>query len=325
LEKKVVLSARRIRVILSVLLLIAANLLWAGQGVAIKTLAPGDGPLAIALLPLYCATIVGLGLLLLRRNVTHKFKMAWKFHREFLLAGICGQLTAQVGMTLGVSWSTASNGAILSLLIPIFGALIAVWLLRECLSSLRVGTIVMGLAGVFILSPLHNSPITQGGRHELLGNLLITAGCLGSAFYNVYSKRLLDSFSGLETLFFSYLPATLFSLPILFFVEPNCLGRLAHLTLPQWGAFGYLTVFFYGLAMVFFLKALESVDVIIASASLYLIPIAGVALATYILKERLTPRTIIGSAIVLFATSALFVFDASREEKILRNEQFVNN
>jgi drug/metabolite transporter (DMT)-like permease len=317
-----VFSARNTRVTFAVLLLIAANLLWAGQGVAIKILAVSDSPLAIALLPLYCVTIMGLGLLILRRrDVVRKFRAAWRFHREFFLAGICGQLMAQVGMTLGISWSTASNGAILSLLIPIFGALIAVWLLRERLSSLRVSSLLLGLVGVFMLSPLHGMSITRNGRRELHGDLLIAAGCLGSAFYNVYSKRLLNSFSDIETLFFSYLPATLFSLPVLFFAEPNCLGRLEHLTLTQWGAFGYLAVFFYGLAMVLFLKALETVDVIIASVSLYLTPIAGVALAFFILKERLAPRVIAGSAVVLFATCVLFFFDG----EVPRNERVVNN
>lgn len=318
-------SARNVRVTFALLLLIAANLFWAGQGVAIKILAVNDSPLAIALLPLYSITIVGLGLLILRPGVMQKFRAAWRFHREFFLAGICGQLMAQVGMTVGVSWSTASNGAILSLLIPIFGALIAAWLLRERLSSLRVSSLSLGLAGVFILSPMHNMSITRNGRHELLGDLLITAGCIGSAFYNVYSKRLLNYFSGIETLFFSYLPATVFSLPVLFLVEPHCLGKLEHLTLTQWGAFGYLAVFFYGLAMVFFLKALEAVDVITASASLYFIPIAGVALAFCILKERLAPRTIAGSAIVLFATGMLFFFDTSNQTEILRDEGFVKN
>src|SRR6185312_6700394 len=105
-------------------------------------------PMATALLPLYFITLPGLVILCLRGEVVQKFKTAWRLRREFFLAGIFGQLMAQVGMTLGVSWSTASNGAILSLLIPIFGALIAVWLLRERLSILRIVTLLLGLAGV---------------------------------------------------------------------------------------------------------------------------------------------------------------------------------
>ncbi len=293
----------------AIVLLVAANLLWAGQGIAIKSLAGGLGPLATALLPLYVVTLLGLGALSARNDAVQKFNAAWKLRREFFLAGICGQLMAQVGMTLGVSWSTASNGAILSLLIPIFSALIAVWLLRERLSPLRIGALLLGLAGVFLLSPMH-SPSSLGTHpHQLAGNLLIATGCLGSAFYNVYSKRLLDYFSALEILFFSYLSTTVFSLPMLFILEPHCLSRLAHLTLTQWPAFGYLAVFLYGLSMVLFLRALSRVDVVIASASLYLMPLFGVALAFGILGERLAPRALLGSAIVLIATLMLFRFD----------------
>jgi len=94
----------------AILLLTAANLLWAGQGIAIKLLDGGLGPLATALLPLYLITLLGLAILSLRRNFAEKSMAAWKLRREFFVAGICGQLMAQVGMTLGVSWSTASNG-----------------------------------------------------------------------------------------------------------------------------------------------------------------------------------------------------------------------
>ena len=293
------------------MLLMAANLLWAGQGIAVKLLAGGPGPLAIALLPLYLVTLLGLGILVVRGDVWHKFRAAWRLRREFFLAGICGQLMAQVGMTLGVSWSTASNGAILSLLIPIFGALIAVWLLRERLSTLRVGALLLGLAGVFLLSPLDRASEPGTRTHEVAGNLLIAIGCLGSAFYNVYSKRLLEYFSGIETLFFSYLSTTVFSLPVLFLLEPHCLSRLAQLTLTQWAAFGYLAVFLYGVSMVLFLRALGAVDVVIASVSLYLMPLFGVALAFSILGERLAPQAIFGAVIVLFATLMLFRFDYS--------------
>lgn len=291
------------------LLLMAANLLWAGQGVAVKLLAGGLGPLATALLPLYSITIFGLGILLLRRDVAHKFRAAWKLRREFLLAGTCGQMMAQLGMTLGVSWSTAANGAILSLLIPIFGALIAAWLLRERLSILRIGALLLGLAGVFLLSPLHRVFELGTQNRQLAGNILIAVGCLGSAFYNVYSKRLLEYFSGIEALFFSYLSTTLFSLPILLALEPHCFNRLVHLESIQLGAFIYLAIFVYGVSMVFFFRALYTVDVVIASTSLYLMPLFGIVLAFSILGEHIAPRTLFGSGIVLIATLLLFRFD----------------
>jgi drug/metabolite transporter (DMT)-like permease len=302
-------SPRNARLLSAALLLMAANLLWAGQGVAVKFLTGGLGPIAIALLPLYFITIFGLLILARGGNVAQKFGAAWRLRREFFLAGICGQLIAQVGMTVGVIWSTASNGAILSLLIPIFGALIAVWLLRERLSTLRVGALLLGLAGVCLLSPLHSAVRSGTRAHELAGNILIATGCLGSAFYNVYSKRLLVHFLEIEILFFSYLATTAFSLPVLFMLEPHCFGGLVQLTLTQWVAFGYLSVFLYGVSMVLFLRALRTVDVVVASASQYLMPLFGVALAFSVLGERLGWRAILGAVVVLFATLILFRFD----------------
>jgi drug/metabolite transporter (DMT)-like permease len=293
----------------AVLPLMAANLLWAGQGVAVKLMAGALSPLAIALLPLYLITLIGLSLLCVRKNAPQRFRAAWRFRLEFFLAGVGGQLIAQVGMTLGISWSSASNGAILSLLIPIFGALLAVWLLRERMSTLRVGALLLGLAGIFLVSPPHLQIRSANHIHEFAGNILIALGCFGSAFYNVYSKRLLAYFSGLEILFFSYLSTTVFSLPALFIFEPHCLSSLARLTSIQLTAFLYLAIFLYGLAMVLFLRALRVVDVVIASASLYLTPLFGVALAYSVLKERLGPQAVLGSAIILFATLILFRFD----------------
>ena len=309
----------------AILLLTAANFLWAGQGVAVKLLDGSLGPLTIALFPLHCVTVLGLLVLASSGDLPARLRVAWRFRREFVLAGICGQLIAQVGMTLGVSWSTASDGAILSLLIPIFGAVLAVWLLRERLSSLRITTLLIGFAGVYLLSPLHRATGHRTSVHELAGNCLIAIGCFGSAFYNVYSKRLLDHFTAFETLLFSYLSTTIFSLPVLFLLEPHCLAGLKSLNPTQWASFCYIAIFLYGVSMAFFLRALGSVDAIVASASIYLLPLFGVALAFGILGERLSPRAVVGSSVVLLATLVLFRHDFVGNRRDSQSAGFTEN
>lgn len=306
------------RSISALLFLAAANLLWAGQGVAVKLLDGQLGPLAIALLPFYCSTLLGLVFLLLIPNFPNRLRSAWKSRDKFFLAGIGGQFLAQVGMTVGVTWSLAANGAILSMLIPILSALMATWLLKERLTALRIGSLLLGISGVVLLVPTHAAAGGGAPARALAGNLFIAAGCLGSAFYNVYSKRLQGQFSDLNILFFSYLTTTLFSAPILAFVEPNCLLRVAHFDSMRWFAFGYLSIFMYGISMVLFLRALRQVDAIIASASLYLVPLFGVGLAFVILHERLAPRAIVGSVAVILATLILFRFDSTGERSALR-------
>ena len=309
----------------AILLLTAANFLWAGQGVAVKLLEGSLRPLTIALFPLHCFTVLGLLALALSGDLPERLRVAWRFRREFVLAGICGQLLAQVGMTLGVSWSTASDGAILSLLIPIFGAVIAVWLLRERLSSLRISALLLGFAGVYLLSPLHYAPGHRAPAHELAGNCLIAIGCFGSAFYNVYSKRLLDHFTAFEALLFSYLSTTIFSLPVLFLLEPHWLMGLTGLNPTQWAAFCYIAIFLYGVSMVLFLRALGSVDAIVASASIYLLPLFGVALAFGILGERLSHRAVVGSCVVLLATLVFFRHDFVRDRRGSQSTGFTGN
>lgn len=309
----------------AIMLLTAANFLWAGQGIAVKLLEGSLGPLAIALLPLHCFTVLGLLAFAFSGNLPGRLRAAWRFRREFFLAGICGQLIAQVGMTLGVSWSTASDGAILSLLIPIFGAILAVCLLRERLSSFRVSALLLGFAGVYLLSPLHHGTGHRSPSHELAGNCLIAIGCFGSAFYNVYSKRLLNQFSAFEALLFSYLSTTIFSVPVLFLLEPHCLESLKGLSSAQWDAFLYVAILLYGVSMVLFLRALDSVDAIVASASIYLLPLFGVGLAFGILGERISARAVVGSCVVLLATLVLFRNDFAGQSRSSQSARLIEN
>ncbi|GGH15488.1 DMT family transporter [Silvibacterium dinghuense] len=299
----------------SAVLLVAASLLWSGQGVAVKLLTGHLQPLAIALLPFYAVTTAGLLLLSFRKSDENRWTRAWQHRHELLFVGIGGQLLAQVGMTLGVSESLASDGAILSMLIPILSTALATWLLREQLTRLRVISLLMGFAGVLLLSgnlPAHAvAGLDRSHALPLEGNLMIAAGCIGSAFYNVYSKRLLAQFSELEILFFSYLATALCGLPLLILFAPHCLSDLSRLRLPSWLALSYLAFGLYGLSMVLFLRALRWVDAILASASLYLVPLFGVALGISVLHESLSLQTMAGSAVILLSALLLFRYDGT--------------
>ena len=305
--------AANLQILSALFLLVTANFFWAGQGIAVKLLDGHLDPLAIALLPFYGTALAGLAFTLAQPSWRTRWRRAWAFRQEFVLVGICGQFIAQVGMTIGVSWSLAANGAILSLLIPVLSALIASWLLRERLTPLRLGCLSLGLIGVLFLAPTPVRHLPSLIAHSLAGNLLITVGCLGSAFYNVYSRRLLDFFPDLEILFFSYLATAIFGIPTLLLFAPHCLSDLARFHLLQWAAFLYLAFVVYWLSMLLFLRALRKVDVTVASASLYLVPLFGVGFAITLLREHLAPQTILGSALVACATLVLFRFDYAQQ------------
>ena len=134
-------------------LLALVNLMWSGQGTAVKFLDRQLGPIAITFLPFYVTTILFV-LLLIRKRRRNPAAVALRRSDwiRFAVAGVGGQVLAQLGMTWGISASLASNGAILNLMIPVFSAVLASLMLRERLSILRCVCLVIGLGGVFLLS-----------------------------------------------------------------------------------------------------------------------------------------------------------------------------
>jgi drug/metabolite transporter (DMT)-like permease len=293
------------------LLLAMANLIWAAQGTAVKFLDPFLGPIAITFLPFYVTTLLFLPLLIYqRRRNPNRVRPTWGDWRQFVIAGIGGQMLAQLGMTWGISLSLASNAAILNLMIPVISAVLASILLGERLTALRMLCLGIGLAGVFMMSVEDLRHASFLKESYLTGNLLILAGCLGSSFYNVYCKGLLARFQEVEILIFSYVTASLASLPLFVWAEPLDTGALASLDGKAWLAFGFLAVFMYGVSMLLFFYVLEHLPVTVASASLYLVPVFGVILASTFLGERLSTLSLVGAGIVLASTVLVMRNDA---------------
>ncbi|MBI3836913.1 MAG: DMT family transporter [Planctomycetia bacterium] len=294
------------------LLLALASLIWSAQGTAVKFLDPYLGPIAITFLPFYVTTLLLLPLLVYqRRRNPNRQRPTWTDWRKFVIAGIDGQVLAQLGMTWGISLSLASNAAILNLMIPVISAALASIMLGERLTGLRVLCLAVGLVGVFMMSveDLRNSSFLQ--ESYLGGNCLILLGCLGSSFYNVYCKGLLARFQEVEILIFSYVTASLASLPLFAWAEPLDTSALASLDLSAWLAFGFLAVFMYGASMLLFFHVLEHLPVTVASASLYLVPVFGVLLASTILGERLSTLSLVGAGVVLTSTVLVMRYDTA--------------
>ncbi|MGA2963808.1 MAG: DMT family transporter [Candidatus Korobacteraceae bacterium] len=294
------------------LLLAFASLMWSAQGTAVKVLDRKMGPIAITFLPFYITTFLFVPLLISsRKNNRRAARPSARDWGRFVIAGVAGQVLAQLGMTWGISKSLASNGAILNLLIPVISAVLASSMLKERLTPLRVIALLIGLAGVFLMSTGDWTQASFGQMRFLTGNLLILAGCLGSSFYNVYCKGLMQRFTEIEILIFSYITASLASLPLLIWMEPFSFRTFLQFDWQSWAAFAFLAFFMYGASMLLFFKALEHLDVTTASTSLYLVPVFGVLLAAGLLGERMNLLSIAGAAVVLTATLLVMKYDAS--------------
>ena len=154
----------------------------------------------------------------------------------------------------------------------------------------------------------------------MLGNLLIFLGVNGSAFYNVYSKKLLARYSPLQVLVRSYYVVFAFMLPVTLAFEPSGFVRLPELGLTVWIGLVLLAVFQYSLSMVIFLNVLVRIDAMQAGLMNYLLPFLGVVIAWVVLGETLTPFMVLGGVLALGSTLLATVFEKAGPAESGANE-----
>jgi drug/metabolite transporter (DMT)-like permease len=293
------------------LLLLACNFIWASQFVMVKIVQQEMGPVSATFFPMTLATLVLIPIVQLeRRNVRGK-KASIPEHDifEFLLIGVLGQVVAQLFITWGVRYSLASNAALLMLALPVSTAVMAYFFLNERMTRVRWVSFALAIAGVLECSGIEWKELNLASPRFLLGNLLIFASVNGSAFYNVYSKKMLTRYTPLQVLLYSYYAVFVFLLPITAYSEPEGFKNLLHFSGTVWLGLLGLALLQYCLSMVLFLNVLTRLDATQASLSNYLIPFFGVVMAAIVLHERLTKYMVLGGLLVLASTLLVTVYE----------------
>jgi drug/metabolite transporter (DMT)-like permease len=294
-------------------LLVFCNLIWASSFVWIKFAQRQVGPICTTLFPTTLATILLVGIVRAGQKRADsrgkKPPVPLRDVLDFVLIGIAGQVVTQFFGTWGTQLSLASNGALLMLTLPISTALMAHFLLGERMTRLRWISFILAIAGVVECSGIDWKELNFTSPRYMLGNVLLFVSVLGSAFYNVFSKKLLRRYSPLEVQLYSCYVVVIFLLPFALTVEPRAFRTVPEFTTGVWFGLLMLALFHYFLSMIIFLRVLSRLDATQAGLSNYLIPFFGVLLAALILHERLTRFMVLGGLIVLGSTLLVTVLE----------------
>jgi drug/metabolite transporter (DMT)-like permease len=291
-------------------LLILCNLIWASQFVLAKLVQEEMGPIFATLLPMALATFCLIPLVRReQRSRVQRTRISRADVARFGVIGIFGQVVAQLGITWGVGLAPASNAALLSLTLPIATAVIAYLLLGERMTRVRWVSFALAVAGVLQCSGIDWNDLRFASGGVVTGNLLIMLGILGSAFYNVYGKKLLSRYSPLEVLLYSYYAVLVCLVPLTLYLEPGSFHSMMSFGPKVWVGLILLAGFQYFLSMILFLTVLTRLDAVQAGLSNYLIPVFGVLIAAMVLGERLTARMAIGGLVVLGSTLLITVYE----------------
>jgi drug/metabolite transporter (DMT)-like permease len=287
--------------------------MWALQFTCIKLVQDQVGPLFTVWAPMTLATIMLYPLINAERKASPpQTRRGWKDVVLFLVLALIGVFPGQVLVTWGTRLSLASNAALLMLTLPVCTAVLAFLLLGEKMTPIRWISFGLAILGVLFCSNFDLGELNFG-KGFLFGNLLIFSGVLGSSFYNSYGKKVLERYSPMEMLFFTYAAMFVIMTPLTLHQEMDVFARVPHFTAQTWTGLALLTFFHNYLSMVLFLKALQQLDAIQAALSNYLITFFGLPVAAIWLGERLTLMAIIGGILVLGSTLLITIYDELRK------------
>ncbi len=297
-------------------LLLLCNFIWGGQFVIYKIVEREVGPVFAVVFPITIAMLLLIPIVYRerRRKNTNKV-LSLRDLGQFLLIGVLGQVVAQFFTSWGVRSTLASNAALLGLALPILTALMAYLFLAERMTRLRWISFVLAALGVLECSGVRWGDLAFRDSKYLLGNSMIFLSVAGSAFYNVYSKRLLLRYSPLQVVLYSYYVFVGLMLPVAIYAEPQTFRNMLNLGVGIWLGLILLAVFVYFLAMVIFLSVLSRLDATQAALSNYLIPLFGVLTAAVVLHERLTKFMVIGGVLVLVSTLLVTVYEGREQSR----------
>jgi drug/metabolite transporter (DMT)-like permease len=232
----------------------------------------------------------------------------------FFVLALVGVFPGQVFITWGTRMSLASNAALLMLTLPVSTAILAIIFLHERMNWVRWASFLLAIAGVLMCSGVDLRGLNFGTGY-FYGNLLILLGTLGSAFYNSYGKKVLERYSPMEMLFYTYVAMFVLMTPLILTQERGVFSHITQFATRTWTGLILLTFFHNYLSMVLFLKALKALDAIQAALSNYLITFFGVPIAAIWLGERLTLMAIVGGLLVLGSTLLITLWEGSKAEE----------
>lgn len=241
-------------------------------------------------------------LLLVVRLVYPRRSFSRRDWRAFTFLGLWVAVT-MVTQFVGTDLTTASEGALVTILTPVFTLALGAVVLDELLTRRKMVGTALALIGTVLVLAGRYDPTTLGVG-SAAGIALLVAASAGWAAYTVWGKPLIRRYSALETATYS----TVAAVPMLAVLVPVELYALdvSPTSLPTTGplvaAIAYLGVLSTAVAWYCWYKGLEFVDAGTVAVYFFAQPVVGAALGALFLGEPLGVWFVIGGAVMGIGT-----------------------
>lgn len=221
---------------------------------------------------------------------------------RLLAAHMSHKYSLMLGLALAASFALqfraqteiqASTAAIIINSSTLLVAPLSAVFLGEVIGARKVVALVLGLAGVYLIT---GRTVGGDGGGPWLGNVLISASAVSTAFYIVLTKKALsqkklDGLSLLTAVF-------TWSLPVYLVMAFPALKTGLHVGREAWLSIIYLAVFCSALAFLLWATAIKRIGALTSAVVLLSELVFGVLIAHIVLDEALSMPTIAGCVLI---------------------------
>lgn len=210
------------------------------------------------------------------------------------------------GTAIGLNWiflfesyryTTISNATISYYFAPIFVMILAPWVLKEKLTSMKVICIIMAMIGLFlIVNP--GSGNSSGSENNIVG---ILYGLLAAAFYAsiILMNKFIKNLSGFETTLVQLMAGALVLFPYVLWQSKLDFAAINTTSIIFILIVGIVHT---GLAYFLYFTSLQDLKGQTIAVLSYIDPISAVLIAAIFLHESMTVIQMLGGILVLGAT-----------------------
>lgn len=278
-------------------LLVLATILWGGNYICGRLLAPALPATLLNTLRWVISTVILFGLLSFKKKPIPIFSK-WK---EFMILGFLGIFTFSTLNYMGLRLISASQAGMISAANPIAILLFSLLLLREKISGKAwLGTLV-SLAGVILLFQGKRSAAVSG---SVVGEIEILLACLAWGLYTVLGKKYGKNMDPLTMTAGAAFYGTIFSaLSTIGTVQSD----MIHMTASTWLALLYVSTLASVLAFYAWNAGVKILGAGKAAPYINLLPVWTVVFGVLFLKEHVSGISLVGG-VITFLGAVLATF-----------------
>ncbi|WP_232697754.1 DMT family transporter [Brevibacillus daliensis] len=216
-----------------------------------------------------------------------------------ILVGIVGVTISIGAQFVGTNLSSAHMGAVITSASPAFILLFAFWLLKERLTVLQVGGILLATLGVLLIIGLPHESLQP---EAITGNLILLIAAVSWGLYTVLCKHLSASYSSLSITAYVALFGMISSSPLMIW-ELTTSPISWSFSLDIWAGILYIGVISTAGAFYLWNKGFQLVHAGKGAGFFFVQPIVGALLGWLLLGENLHLSFLIGSFIIFLGVA----------------------